>query len=215
MKLYGYWRSSASYRVRIALALKGIDFDYEPVNLLKGEQRSESFLARNPLALVPALETDSGDIIAQSLAIIEYLEDTHPSPALLPSDPVKRATARQIALTLACEAQPFMNLRLQQYLKADLSLDDDAVKAWLNRFVGSAMLAAEKIASTSAGDFCVADTPTIADCCLVPQMFGAKRFGIDTSSLKTLNAIFERCIQHPAFEKAHPENQPDAVKGQQ
>ena len=213
MKLFGYWRSSATYRVRIALALKDIDYDYQPVNLLKGEQSESDYLAMNPHGLVPALQTDDGAIITQSLAIMEFLEEAHPTPTILPKDPASRAHARAIAATLACEAQPFMNLRIQKYLKTDIGLADDALKAWLNRWPGSAMAAVEKIVATTGGDYCVGDEPTFADCCLIPQMFGALRFGVDVSGLTRLNAIYERSEAHPAFHKAHPLNQPDAEKG--
>ncbi len=213
MKLYGYWRSSATYRVRIAMALKGIDYDYEPVNLLKGEQKSPAYLAKNPNGLVPILITDDGAALNQSLAIMEYLEEAFPDPSILPCDPIARAKARAIAATIACEAQPLMNLRIQKYLKEEASLDDIAVNSWLNRWPGSAMAAVEKMTAETGGDYCVGDTPTIADACLVPQWFAALRFGIDLSGLTRLNEVYERCIALPAFEKAHPMNQPDAVKG--
>lgn len=212
MKLYGYWRSSATYRVRIALALKGLEYDYVPVNLLEGEQRSSDYLSKNPLGLVPALQTDSGNIIVQSLAIMEYLEETAPAPYILPNNARQKAEARAIAASLACEAQPFMNLRTQKYLKDEIGLDDAGVTGWLNRFPGGAMAAVEELVAKSGGDYCVGDEPTIADCCLVPQMFGALRFGIDTSAMPRLTEIYERCLKHPAFEKAHPLNQRDAVK---
>lgn len=213
MKLFGYWRSSATYRVRIALALKGLAYDYEPVNLLEGEHRREAYLARNPLGLVPALETESGAAITQSLAIMEYLEEVFPSPALLPTDPAARAKARAIAATIACEAQPFMNLGVQNYLKSKGGFDENAIKDWLESRTGAAMAAVETMIAGTAGDFCVGDTPSLADCCLVPQMFGAMRFGLDVSGLKRMKEIYERCSSLPAFEKAHPLNQPDAVKG--
>ncbi|MEM8773087.1 MAG: maleylacetoacetate isomerase [Pseudomonadota bacterium] len=212
MKLYGYWRSSASYRVRIALALKGLEYDYIPVNLLKGEQCTDDYLKINPNAVVPSLVGKDGIVISQSLAIMEYLEEKAPTPAILPKEPERRAHARQIAATLACEAQPFMNLRVQQYLKNDLALGADAVERWLNQFAGGAMLAVEKMVAETGGDYCVGDAPTIADCCLIPQMFGAQRFGIDTSAMPLLTAIYDRCHENPAFEKAHPMNQPDAVE---
>lgn len=217
MKLLGYWRSSATYRVRIALALKGLDYEYEPVNLLKGEQKTDAYLRINPLGLVPSLITNDGAALNQSLAIIEYLEETYPATPLLPTDPAARATARAMAVTLASEAQPFMNLRIQQYLKEDVGLDDTAMSNWLNRWPGSAMMAVEQMARRASeqwgGDYCIGDTPSIADVCLVPQWFGAARFGVDVSAMTKLNEIYERCSKHPAFEKAHPTNQPDAVKG--
>jgi len=213
MKLYGYWRSSATYRARIALALKEIEFDYIPVNLLDGEQRRNAYLAKNPAGLVPALETDDGAVITQSLAVLEYLEDAFPAPSLLPNDAVARGHARAIAATLACEAQPFMNLRIQRYLKETLSFDEDAMTAWLNQWPGGAMAAAEKLVAAHGGEFCVGDAPSIADCCLVPQVYGAQRFGIDLSAMPNLKRVFDTCETLPAFKKAHPDIQPDAPKG--
>lgn len=213
MKLYGYWRSSATYRVRIALALKNLAYDYEPVNLLKGEQRSEAYLAKNPTGLVPTLATDDGALLTQSLAIIAYLEETHPDPSLMPGNPIARANARAIAMTLASEAQPFGNVRIQNYLKNERGFDEAAMKDWMNRWPGGAMAAVEKMLARTAGDYCVGDVPGLADCFLVPQMYAAKRFGVDVAGLTKTNEIFERCSKHPAFIKAHPDNQPDAVKG--
>ncbi|MEM9495482.1 MAG: maleylacetoacetate isomerase [Pseudomonadota bacterium] len=210
MKLFGYWRSSATYRVRIALNIKDIPYEYEAIDLLDGAQREAAHLARNPMALVPALETDDRANIVQSLAIIEYLEETHPSPSLLPKSPVARAAARAIAQTLASEAQPLMNLRIQQYLKNEGGFDKGKLNAWLAKWPGGAMAAMEEMVGAYGGDFCVGDTPTIADCCLVPQFYAANRFGIDVSSLPRLQAIVDRCSTLPAFEKAHPDNQPDA-----
>lgn len=212
MKLFGYWRSSASYRVRIALALKGLDYEYHSVNLLKGEQREPAYLQKHPAGLVPALETDDGDIVVQSLAIMEYLEDAFPAPSILPNGSAARAHARAIAATLACEAQPFMNLRIQNYLKNTLELDPDAVSSWLNHWPGGAMRAAEKMAAAHGGAYCVGDTPTIADCCLVPQMYGAMRFGMDLSDMPRLKEIYDRCAALPAFDVARPDAQPDAPK---
>ena len=210
MKLFGYWRSSATYRVRIALALKGLEYDDAPINLLAGEQKSEAYLAANPLGLVPSLETDDGAVLVQSLAIMEYLEEAFPAPPILPERPEDSARARAIAATIACEAQPFMNLRIQTYLKTERGFDDDDVRDWLNRWPGAAMAAAEKLIAQTGGDYCAGDAPTIADCCLVPQMYAAQRFGVDISGFKRLNEINQRCLAHPAFEKAHPDNQPDA-----
>ena len=212
MKLFGYWRSSATYRVRIALALKGLDYDYAPVNLLKGEQKSDAYLAKNPTGLVPTLATEDGALLNQSLAIMEYLEEIHPDPSILPGNAAVKADIRAIAATIACEAQPLMNLRIQQYLKNDGGFDDAAVKGWLNTWPANAMGAVETMLSRTAADFCVGDAPSMADCCLVPQMFAAQRFGIETSAFTKMNEIFERCQKHPAFEKAHPLNQPDAPK---
>ncbi|HNR75811.1 MAG TPA: maleylacetoacetate isomerase [Parvularculaceae bacterium] len=211
MKLFGYWRSSATYRVRIALCLKELEFDYEPVNLLKGEQRAEPFLKRNPQGLVPALETDEGAILTQSTAIIEYLEERYPENPLLPPDAALRAKARAIAAIIACEAQPFMNLRIQTYLKEERDFDANAMKGWLDRWTGGAMRSVETLISDSAGEFCVGDKPGMADAFLVPQVFGALRFGVDLSATPRIKEIYERCNAIEAFIKAHPQNQPDAV----
>ncbi|MCA8895811.1 MAG: maleylacetoacetate isomerase [Parvularculaceae bacterium] len=213
MKLLGYWRSSATYRVRIALALKGLDYDYQPVNLLKGEQSGAEYLKKNPQALVPTLVTDAGEEISQSLAIIEFLQETFPSPSVLPKTPILRAKARAIAAAIACEAQPFANLRIQKYLTETLGVSDEAKAAFLNRWPGGALNAVEAMACETAGAFCVGDEPTIADAFLVPQIFASRRFNIDLSNCPTLLAIDERCQKLPAFIKAHPDNQPDAVKG--
>lgn len=213
MKLYGYWRSSATYRVRIALALKNLEYDYEPVNLLKGEQRDPAYLKKNPNGLVPTLATGDGALLIQSQAIIEYLEETHPEPALLPGGAIARAHARAIAATLASEAQPFGNVRIQNYLKNERGFDEAAMKDWMNRWPGGAMAAVEKMLARTAGDYCIGDVPGYADCFLAPQMYAALRFGVDVSGLKKMNEIYERCSKHPAFIKAHPDNQPDAVAG--
>ena len=211
MKLFGYWRSSATYRVRIALHLKGLDFDYEPVNLLKGEQHSEGFLKRNPQGLVPALQTDEGAVLTQSLAIIEYLEERYPENPLLPADTDQRAKARAIAAVIACEAQPFMNLRIQSYLKEQREFDAAAIKDWLDRWTGGAMRSVEALIADGGGAFCVGDRPGMADAFLVPQVFGALRFGVDLSQTPRIKEIYERCNAIDAFVKAHPQNQPDAV----
>lgn len=212
MKLYGYWRSSATYRVRIALQLKGLDYAYEAVNLLKGEQQSPSFLARNPQALVPALETDEGDILTQSLAIIEYLEERYPETPLLPAESAPRAKARAIAATIACEAQPFMNLRIQKYLKEEKDFDEAAMADWLNRWSGGAMASIEALIADEDGAFCIGDQPTIADAFLVPQVFGALRFGVDVARMPRIMSVYDRCNEIAAFIRAQPQNQPDAVK---
>ncbi len=209
MKLFGYWRSSATYRIRIALALKEIPYTYEPVNLLAGDQGSDAHIARNPQALVPALETDDGTIITQSIAIAEYLEETQPSPPLLPGAPNARARARAIAAAIACEAQPFMNLRVQQYLKRDAAFDDVALQDWLNHWGGGAMQAADSLISDD-GPFAMGATPGLADAFIVPQIYAARRFGIDMSQMARLARIEAACADHPAFQAAHPDRQPDA-----
>ena len=211
MKLFGYWRSSATYRVRIALELKGLAYDYEPVNLLKGEQQSPAFLKRNPQGLVPAFDTGEGALLTQSTAIIEYLEERYPETPLLPADAAGRARARAIAAVIACEAQPFMNLRVQNYLKNEREFDAGAMKEWLGRWTGGAMASVEALVDRDAGKFCVGDSPGFADAFLVPQVFGALRFGIDLSKQPRIVEIVERCNALEPFIRAHPQNQPDAV----
>lgn len=213
MKLFGYWRSSATYRVRIALAFKGVEYEYVPVNLLKGEQKEADYLKKNPLGLVPSVETDDGEFITQSIAIMEYLEEINPRPSLLPDGAINAARARAMAQTLACEAQPLMNLRIQNYLKNELAASPEEMTAWLNQWPGGAMRSVERQVENFGGDYCIGQTPTIADCCLIPQMYGALRFGVDVREMPRLREIYERCCALPAFTLAHPDNQADAVKG--
>ena len=192
------------------MELKGLDYVYEPVNLLKNEQSSPEHLKRNPQGLVPAFETEEGYILTQSLAIIEYLEERYPETPLLPANGVERARARAIAATIACEAQPFMNLRTVTYLKKDLELGDDALKDWLNRWAGGALASVDALVGDGAG-FCVGDHPTMAEAFLIPQIFSAQRFGVDLSRVRRLVDIFDRCNAMAPFIRAHPQNQPDAV----
>ncbi|MCE8018537.1 maleylacetoacetate isomerase [Halomonas sp. MCCC 1A11036] len=210
--LYGYFRSSAAYRVRIALNLKGLAYDQVPVNLVKGEQRSENSLARNPQGLVPVLETDDGTQLTQSLAICEYLEERHPEPPLLPADAEGRARVRSLAQIVACEIHPLNNLKVLKYLVHELKLDDDAKLAWYRHWIAEGFTALEaRLANEPAtGEFCHGDSPTLADLCLVPQVFNAERFECDLSAYPTLRRITERCRAMDAFTKAAPGEQPDA-----
>ncbi len=212
MKLYGYWRSSATYRVRIALGLKDLAYDYEPVNLLKDEQKSERYRALSPQGLVPVLITDDGAALTQSMAIIEYLEERYPETPLLPEDEHARARARAIAATIACEAQPFMNLRIQKYLREKLNLDDALMAEWLNLWAGGAMASVEQMITETSGRFCIGDAPSIADAFLIPQVYAARRFEIDLSAMPRINAVADACARLDAFIAAEPHNQPDAPK---
>ncbi|MEX0645601.1 MAG: maleylacetoacetate isomerase, partial [Parvularculaceae bacterium] len=169
MKLYGYWRSGATYRVRIAFALKGLTYDYAPVNILKGEQTLPDYLKISPQGLLPALVTEEGPVLTQSIAIIAYLEEKHPKPPLLPHDRIERARARAIAFAIACEAQPFQNSRMQKYLREQADFDDAAIAGWLDFTVGRAMRAVETMIAEAGGAFCVGDQPSLADVCLVPE----------------------------------------------
>ncbi|WP_203564836.1 maleylacetoacetate isomerase [Bordetella pseudohinzii] len=213
MQLFSYFRSSAAYRVRIALNLKGLPYDYKPVHLLKdgGQQLSEGYRALNPAALVPTL-VDGDHVIGQSLAIIEYLDETHPAAPLLPATPAARARVRAIALSIACDTHPLNNLRVLKYLKHEVKAAEEVKNAWYRHWVDTGLAAVESMLANSSetGRFCHGDTPTLADLCLVPQVFNARRFGCDLTAMPTILRIDEACNALLAFQKAAPENQPDA-----
>jgi maleylacetoacetate isomerase len=219
MKLYTYFRSSAAYRVRIALNLKGLPYEAVPVHLVKngGEQKLDAYRAVNPNALLPTLEIDDATI-TQSLAIIEYLDESHPGVPLLPPDPLLRARARELALLVACDIHPVNNLRVLRYLTDVLHIDDAAKNEWYRHWVREGLAAFEKHlahpghADGAPGKFCVGDAPTIADCCLVPQLYNARRFEVDLAEFPVLREIDARCSELPAFQAAHPERQPDTQK---
>lgn len=209
MRLYTYFRSSAAYRVRIALNLKGLAYDSVPVHLVKdgGQQKKPEYLALNPQGLVPALQVD-GQALTQSLAIIEYVDETHPSPPLLPADPLGRARVRAIAQAIACDIHPVNNLRVLQYLSGRLGLDQAAKDEWYRHWVQTGLQAVEAMLAAE-GAFCHGDSPGLADCCLIPQVFNARRFNCDLSALPKIVAIAERCETLAAFAQAAPANQPD------
>ena len=213
MKLYTFFRSSASYRVRIALNLKGIGCEQAPIHLRRGggEQLSAAYRAINPQALVPALE-DDGRILTQSLAIIEYLDEKHPNPPLLPRDPADKAIVRSMALVIACEVHPIQNLRVLSYVKATYHQTDEQVNQWAQHWIdlGLDALQAMIVAQPKRGKFCFGDTPTLADICLIPQLGNARRYGCDLAKYPTILAIENNCNALPAFADAAPEKQPDA-----
>jgi maleylpyruvate isomerase len=211
MEFYGYFRSSSSYRCRIAFGLKGIDYTFKPIHLKQGAQHSDAYRALNPQGLLPALVTDAGERLIQSLAILEWLDETFPEPPILARDPLVRARERAFAQVIACEIHPLQNLRVLKYLAEDLSLGDAEKNAWLARWLGDGLAACEALLAEREIEttFCYGDTPGLADICLVPQMFSAERFGVDTSGLKRINAVYEACQGVEAFDNAHPRQQPD------
>lgn len=213
MKLYSYFRSSASYRVRIALNLKGLPYEYLPVHLVRngGEQLAPAYRAVNPDGLVPAF-VDGTDVITQSLAIIEYLDEMHPQPALLPVNPLARAWVRSLTLQIACEIHPLNNPRVLKYLTGTLGVNEAAKNAWYRHWIetGFAALETRLAKGAHAGTLCYGDTPTLADLCLVPQVFNAHRFEIDTQCYPTIQRIYDAATRLDAFERAAPGQQPDA-----
>ena len=211
IKLYGYFRSSAAYRVRIALNLKSLPYEYLPVHLVKGEQREERYRALNPQALVPTL-VDDGETITQSMAIIEYLDEKVPDPPLLPVTPEARARVRAIAQAIACDIHPLNNLRVLKYLTGTLGASEDAKNAWYRHWIelGLAALEAQLSADSRTGAFCHGATPTLADICLVPQLANARRYSTPIDTYPTLARIESRCLALDAFARAAPDRQPDA-----
>lgn len=213
MKLYTFFRSSASYRVRIALNLKGLDYEQLPIHLRRGggEQWSPAYKAVNPQGLVPTLE-DGGRLFTQSLAIIEYLEERYPDPPLLPGDQPGRATVRGMALAIACEVHPLQNLRVLNYLRNELKQPETEVNRWAQHWIALGLTALEELVLSvpKRGKFCFGDEPSLADVFLVPQLYNARRFGCDLAGCPQLVQIEVRCGALPAFAKAAPENQPDA-----
>lgn len=210
MKLYNYFRSSASFRVRIALALKGLDYDYVPVHLVKGEHKQDGYSAVSTSALVPTLELDGGEHLGQSMAIIEYLDETHPEPPLLPADALGRARVRSLAQLVACEIHPLNNLRVLKYLVRELKVEEEAKNTWYRHWVRDGLEAFERqLAQLPPSKYCYGGTPTLADCLLVPQIFNGQRFNVDFSGLTRTMAAFDACMAHPAFQKAQPSSCPD------
>ncbi|UHL65465.1 maleylacetoacetate isomerase [Paralcaligenes sp. KSB-10] len=213
MKLYSYFRSSAAYRVRIALNLKGLRYETMPVHLLRhgGEQLSDAYRALNPTALVPTL-VDGDLTVGQSMAILEYLEETHPEPALLPADAPGRARVRAIAQIIACDIHPLDNLRVLRYLKHEMNVSEEAKNAWYRHWVVEGLTAIEKLLAgkPQTGRYCHGDRPGFADLCLVPQVANARRFECDLGAMPTIVRIDAACAELPAFQQAAPANQPDA-----
>jgi maleylacetoacetate isomerase len=210
MRLYDYWRSSAAYRVRIALNFKGLAYEQVAVDLRNGAQREPVFLAINPQGLVPVLD-DEGAILTQSLPILNYLEERYPEPALLPRDLPGRARSRAIAVAIACEIHPLNNLRVLQHLEHALGLDEAGRVAWYRHWIAEGFGPLEALVAGSAGEFCVGAQPSLADVCLVPQIYNARRYQCDLGPYPTLCRIDQRCRALDPFARAAPERQPDAA----
>ncbi|MDB5696010.1 MAG: maiA [Sphingomonas bacterium] len=209
MILHGYWRSGTSYRTRIALALKGITYEQASVDLRAGGQHSPAFRALNPQGLVPAIETDDGQVLTQSPAILEWLEEAYPHPPLLPVSAADRAIVRAMAATVACDIHPLNNLRVLQAVRA-LGADSEAIDTWTARWIGAGFAALEDQIARHGRGFAYGDAPTLADCHLVPQVYSAERFRVDLGRFPRLMAAVTHARAHPAFVAAHPDRQPDA-----
>jgi maleylpyruvate isomerase len=209
--LYDYFRSSAAFRVRIALALKGLDAERRFIHLRKGEQRGPAYLALNPQGFVPML-VDGAACLTQSLAIIEYLEEAHPEPPLLPKSPADRAWVRSVALAVACDIHPLNNTRVLGYLERELRLDQAARDAWYRHWVGEGLAAIEKmlVARPGRGPCCLGASPTIADLCIVPQVFNAQRFNCPLAAVPAIMSVFDACMKLPEFDLSQPSKQTDA-----
>ncbi len=207
--LHNYWRSGAAYRTRIALELKGLAYDYRAVDLRAGAHKDAAYRALDPQGMVPALEVD-GHVLIQSPAILEWLEERYPEPPLLPADIFDRAEVRAMAAIVVCDIHPLNNLRVLKSIKHDLGADDAASAAWSARWIGAGFEALEAMIERRGGHWCFGDAPTFADCCLVPQIYSARRFEVDLAPYPRILAIEARAAEHPAFEAAHPGRQPDA-----
>lgn len=208
MELHGYFRSSATYRVRIALNLKGLSYDYCPVNLLKNEHRESEYRKLNPHGMVPAL-VDDGRILTQSLAILEWLDEQHPSPALLPKDSLERAHIRALSYSIACDIQPVQNLRILRYLQGELGATDEQKTTWIQHWIHEGFAALEQ--QLKPAPFAAGAQPGLFECCLMPQIYSAERFGMDISDYPAIQQIKQACDELPAFIDARPENQPDST----
>ena len=209
MILHGYWRSGAAYRTRIALSLKGIDYEQQGHDLRTGAHKDPAYVALNPQEMVPALQVE-GAVLTQSPAILEWLEETHPTPALLPTDAIGRAQVRAMAALIGCDIHPLNNLRVGKALRETFGADQAAVDAWAARWIIPGFEALEALVARHGAGWCHGDAPTLADCYLIPQVYSAGRFNVPMDAFPRLQAIDAKAAEHPAFVAAHPDNQPDA-----
>jgi maleylacetoacetate isomerase/maleylpyruvate isomerase len=210
VKLYTYFRSSAAFRVRIALNLKGLAYEPVFVHLAKGEHRKPQYAKVNAQALVPTLVLDDGTRLNQSLAIIEYLDEKHPQKPLVPKDPLAKARVRSLSYLVACEIHPLNNLRVLQHLKRELGQNEEGINAWYRHWIGDGLTKLEAELSGSNSKFCHGEAPTMAECCLVPQIFNAKRYNCELAPYPTTMRVFDACMKLEAFDRAQPSKQPDA-----
>ncbi len=211
MKLFAYYRSSAAFRVRIALNIKGVTPEYIPVNLLDGEQKSPTYMARNPQGLVPAMELPGGRVLGQSVALLEWLEESYPEPPLLPADPVERARVRSVVNSIACDIHPLCNMAVPNYLREHFGASEAEVLDWFVTWMYRGFGAIEQVLAETASPFCFGESPTMADICLVPQAYNARRFGVGLESFPNIVRVVEHCKSQDAFQRAAPEQQPDYV----
>lgn len=207
--LHSAWRATAPYRVRIGLKLKGCAYDYHAIDLIAGQQREPEYRAVNPQGLTPALDLGDGTVLAQSLAILEWLEETRPNPPILPRAALDRAMVRRMAGIIACDIHPLNNTRVGRKLN-QLGVPQDKITEWIHGWIRDGFDALEPLIAAHGGDYAFGDNPTIADCCLVPQLYSARRFELDVTPWPRLVAAADRAAEHPAFQAAHPNNQPDA-----
>lgn len=208
--LYSAWRATAPYRVRLGLKLKGVDYAYSPVDLIAGQQRTPEYQEVNRQKLTPALDIGGGRILTQSLSILEWLEETHPEPALLPKGALARQTVRAMALIIACDIHPLNNTRVGRKLN-HMGIDQAGILEWTQGWIRDGFDALEPMIAKHGGGWSFGETPTLADCCLIPQVYSANRYEVDLSPWPAIRAVDERARSHPAFQAAHPNNQPDAV----
>jgi maleylacetoacetate isomerase/maleylpyruvate isomerase len=208
--LYSAWRATAPYRVRIGLALKGVAYDYSPIDLIRGDQRSPEYEAVNRQKLTPALDLGAGHVLTQSLAILEWLDETHPEPPILPKAALDRQAVRTMALIVACDIHPLNNTRVGRKLNK-MGIDAAGILEWTQGWIRDGFDALEPLVARHGRGFAFGETPTIADCCLIPQVYSANRYEVDLSPYPAIRAVNERALAHPAFQAAHPTKQPDAV----